>query len=128
MSDENLTENLSEAVEAEATTEKRGIAELKELLVFAISMGESLDMALSDGKLGIEDLGLLITPFTKAPDALDGLSDIADEIKDLDVAEMAQIKELINNELDLQDDNLEAKIEAGVKFLGAVHALVVAMR
>lgn len=109
-------------------TEKTGIKELSEALVFAISMGEALEMALADKKLGLEDLGLLVVPFTKAPDAVDGFGKIGAEIKDLDATEMAEIKQLVKTQLNLSNDKLEAKIEAGVDFLGAVYSLVAAIK
>ena len=62
--------------------EARGVKELSEALVFAISIGEAFDLALADKKLGIEDLGLLVVPFTKAPNAVEGLDQIGAEIKD----------------------------------------------
>ena len=114
----------------ETTTveEKRDVKELSEMLVFAISLGESLELALADKKLGLEDLGLLVGPFTKAPAAVEGVGLIVDEIKDLDDAEMGQIKQLIKDELDLADDKLEAKIEAGVDFLSAIHSFLQALK
>jgi hypothetical protein len=109
-------------------TEKKGVKELSEALVFAISMGEALDQALVDKKLGLEDLGLLVVPFTKAPDAVEGLGEIKDEVMDLDDAERGQLQQMIKDELQLSDEKLEAKIEAGVDFLAAIHTFLGAIK
>jgi hypothetical protein len=108
--------------------EKRGVKELSEAVVFAIGLGEAVDAALADKKLDLADLGLLVGPFTKAPAAIEGLDQVGAEIKDLDAAEMEEMKALVKSELDLSDDKLEEKIEAGVDFLGAIHTFVTKLK
>lgn len=105
-------------------SEQQGIKELSEAIIFGISMGEALDLSLADGKIDLADLGILMGPFMKAPDAIEGIGKVKDEIKDLDAAEMEQIKQMVKDELDLSDDKLEEKIEAAVDFLGAIHEFV----
>ena len=107
---------------------KMDVKELSELVVFAISLGEAVEMALADKKLGMEDLPLLMGPFTKAPAAFDGLSKIKGELKDLDSTEMGKLQVLVKEELDLAADKVEAKIEAAVDFLGAIHSFVLAIK
>ena len=108
--------------------EKKGVKDLSEAIVFAITLGEAVELGLQDGKLGLEDLGLLVVPFTKAPDAVEGISNIKDEIMDLDAAERGVLNQMIKDELDLADDKLEAKIEAGVDFLAAIHTFMQAIK
>jgi hypothetical protein len=108
--------------------EKMGVKELSEVLIFAIGLGEAVDLSLADKKIDLADLGLLVGPFTKAPAAIEGFDKVVDEIKDLDAAEMDEVKALVKDELNLSDDKLEEKIEAGVDFLGALHTFILKLR
>ena len=101
-----------------------GIKETKDVLKFIISLGEAIDLSLADGKVGIEDLGNMIAPMMSAGEAFSGIDKIKSELADLDEAERDELVQFAKDELDLSDDNLEAKIESGLKLAADVHKFV----
>jgi hypothetical protein len=66
----------------------RGVKEISEVLEFVQELGVAGVKAAKDG-LGIEDIPTFLDPslFGKAKDAIDGLSEVDDELKDLDPEE-----------------------------------------
>jgi len=82
-----------------------GIEELKDVVKAAISIGE----ALSDG-IGLEDLGALLD----LPAAIDGISEVPEELSDLDETERAELQAFIQSEFDIPDDQVEEFIEQAI--------------
>ena len=95
-------------------SEKLGIEELKEVLGLGLALGELVE-ALSDG-VGISDIGKLVGVVKKAPAAVTALKSgkVLPELKDLDVAEKAELKAYAMAEFDLANDKVEAAVEAGL--------------
>jgi hypothetical protein len=91
--------------------EKLGIEELKSVLILGIHLGELVD-SLSNG-IGIDDLGPLVRVGKSVKPAIDAIKSgkIIPEAKDLDAEEKVALKAFIVEELDLENDNLEAIIE-----------------
>ena len=94
--------------------EKLGIEEVKLALGLGISVGELVE-SLADG-IGLSDIGKLVSVVKHAPSAISSIKSgkIIPELKDLDEAEKTELKDYLKEEFDLSDDNLEAKIEAGL--------------
>lgn len=104
--------------------EKMGIDELKDVIRFGISLGESVDQALADGKFDITELGLLMTPIMQIGPAFTGIDKVGGEIKDLDEAELAELKLFVEEELDLANDKVEEIIEKALGIGVQVYGLV----
>lgn len=104
--------------------EKMGIEELKEVLKFVIEFGEAADKALLDKKFEISELALLMGPFMLIGPAFEGLDKVGGEIKDLDEAELVELKLFVETELDLANDKVEEIIEKalaiGVQLYGFI--------
>ena len=92
----------------------------KEVLSALLSGHQAVTMALADGKVGLEDLALLVGPLMKLPLAIQDASLAIGEITNATEAERAQVLSDLKAEYDLSNDELEAKVEAGVELLMAL--------
>jgi hypothetical protein len=99
-------------------SEEVGTKELKELLSFVLTLGESVESALKDGKFEMAELALLMPALMKVGDAFEGLDKLGGELKDLSDAESLELVEFVKEDLDLEDDKLEKMVEDGLE-LGA---------
>jgi len=86
------------------------VEQTKELLDFALTFGNALGVALEDG-FQVSDLLTLMPSFVKLPKAIEGSGEIPTELKDLDDAEVAEIRDFIRQKFDIPDDKLEEVIE-----------------
>lgn len=93
---------------------KLGIEEVKQVLALGVALGQLVE-ALADG-VGLGDIGKLVAVVKRAPSAISAIKSgkVIPELKDLDDAEKAELKAWAKAELDLKDDKLEEKIEAGL--------------
>jgi hypothetical protein len=105
-------------------SEEVGTNELKELLSFVITLGESLESALADKKFEMAELALLMPALMKAGDAFTGLDKLGGEVKDLSEAEMADLVTFVKNDLDLANDNVEGLIEGALDLAAKIYAFV----
>jgi len=107
--------------------EKLGVAGIKKVLAFPLSLHMAYDLAKADGKVDINDLGHLMKPGMTLAGAVPMAKQAYAELKDLDETERADIMQWAQAEYDIKDDVLEAKVEAGLKlamdialFIGAI--------
>lgn len=70
---------------------KVGIKNVKELMVFGMQLGMAGKKAMDDGKLSIEDLGLMVKVFPHIGPAIDGISEVPAELKDIDAEEAEEL-------------------------------------
>lgn len=89
-----------------------GIEKLKEALLVLIKFSEALDKRLDDGKLSLVEGITLVPKLTKLPQIIADFESIKNEFLDLDEVEKAQISQFIKDELDLENDGVEALIES----------------
>lgn len=97
-------------------SEKKGIQNTKEVLVLGFAVGNVVKQALSDGKIGLEDLGLLMQLLPVAGPAFNDISEVISEFKDLDVAEAKELLEFAANELkgNYTEEEMVVKIDASL--------------
>ena len=93
---------------------------------FGLTAGITLDDALEDGFQWTDTLSLL-PAFTKLPRAIDGISQVDEELADLDETERAELVEKIK-ELDLSDDKAEAIAEQAIRSGVELGKLIVLIR
>lgn len=93
---------------------KLPIKDLKEFILFGINVGNGWGKAMEDGKLSFTDIQYLLPVLTSAGAAFDGFGNVLPQFKDMDVAELAEIKVFIGEKLDIPQDNIERLIEAGL--------------
>jgi len=91
-----------------------GTKELGEAVKFMCALASAVSDAAADGKATLADAARLAPVLYKLPSALDGLSEAIEEAKDLSAEELDELSKMIKDELDLEDDNLEAVCEEAV--------------
>jgi len=93
-----------------------GVQETKQVLDLAFAGAKAVQDALADGKIGLEDLGQLLPIIVAAGPAIDNISMVPKEIKDLDAAEAADLMLYMKKHLDpmVGDAELQEKIEKGL--------------
>jgi len=96
------------------------IKEVKELVVFAARLGNSIDKSISDGKVSVTDIQYLFDPLFVAGQAFNGFAEIPAELADLDDQEAAELVAVIENELDIANDVAEGLAEDGLALAIAI--------
>ena len=104
--------------------EKVGTKELKEMLSFVITLGESLEAALEDKKFEMAELALLMPALMKVGTAFEGIDKLGAEVKDLDEAEIAELVAFVKEDLDLKSDKIEEMVEKGLELGAKVYGFV----
>ena len=102
-----------------------GIKETKEALVFGLSLAMAVDETTQDG-FQWTDLLSLVPPLTKLPTAIAGITEVDEELSDLDEAERAELIEEVKK-LDFvseaSEEIAEQAIRVGIE-LGALIQLI----
>jgi len=106
---------------------KEGIKELKELVTFVAVLASAADKSTQDG-LGYDDIGEFVNAMLKAPNAFEGIDKVGAEIKDLDAAEMQELKDLVAAELNLVDDKLELVVEKAIVAIVNIYDIVLEVK
>jgi hypothetical protein len=101
-----------------------GIKETKEVVAFALCLGNSLGKALEDKKIGLSDLPLIMGPMAKLPAALAGLGEVSVELKDLTGEELEELYEFARTEFDIPNESVEDAIKEGLALVAQIHAFI----
>jgi len=99
-----------------------GIKNLKEVVGFALSLGE-LAEGLIKG-IGAEDMFNAIEVVKRAPAAIKDIGQVIPEFSDLDEGEKAALKSFIEQDFDLESDNIEEIVETALKVAVNLSALM----
>lgn len=91
------------------------IDNLKELVSLVFEMGEAISESLEDGKISIMDAPHFVGIFKKIGPALEGIDEIPAELADIDDAELDELIDFISEEFDIDNEELEAKVEEGLE-------------
>lgn len=100
------------------------VKELKEVLGFVCALANGIGEAAKDGKVSLGDATQLIPLLYKLPAAVDGMSEIPAEAKDLSQDEVDELAKYIKEELDLPQDKVEMAVEEGLDIALKLYALV----
>ncbi len=114
--------------------EEYGIEKLKEICLTLTEFGMKLEEAFSEDspkgkKLSLGEaisLGVFIAP--KAIGHAGDAEVIRNEFKDLDTEEMDELVEYVSEKLDLENDKVEALIEAGLDWADSTNDLRIAVK
>jgi len=88
--------------------------ELKEVLCFAVCLGNALGESLKDGELTYGDSMNFWEPLSKLSEAVEGAENVVQEINNLDEAQSAELIAYVKEKLDLPHEGIEEAIEAGL--------------
>jgi hypothetical protein len=100
------------------------VKNIKEALIAVLALPKVYEAAMEDGKIGFEDLALLMALFPKLQPAIEGITEIPGELKDMTEEERLELVVLVKAELDLEDDSLEEKIEIAFDILTKIAMLL----
>jgi hypothetical protein len=104
-----------------------GIKELSEAVKFVCSVATAISDSMEDGKISVGDAAKILPLLYQLPSAMDGLSDVIDEVSDLGEDEIAQIEKIIKEDLDLPDD-IESYISDAIDISLNLYYLIKRMR
>lgn len=99
----------------------KGIKETTELLAAAISLGNSIGLALEDGKISVGDLPAFLSPVLKLPAALAGIDEVPSEMADLSQEEREELYAYVRDNFDIPTDKIEVAIEEGIALASQIH-------
>lgn len=98
--------------------------ESKEVLKFAIELGEALEAAMQDKKFEVAELSLLVAPLMQVGPAFEGIDKVGQEIKASTAEQKAELIAYVKEELDLKNDDVEKTIEEALDLALKIHAFV----
>ena len=104
-----------------------GIENLKKGVKLAIDFGEEIERLTKNPNKLTALIGFF-DEVMQVPEVAKNIDNIAAEIKDLSDDERVELKAYIANEFDIENDKLEARIEAGLDWLAATWLLVKAVK
>lgn len=107
---------------------KMGTKELKDVLDLVLTTVEVGKLALADGKVGIEDMGLLLKLIPAVGPAIQGVNMVPAELADMDEAEAAEVVAHVMAKLTIDDAKARAVIAASLKTLIAGYELVKSLK
>jgi len=91
------------------------LKETKQILDAMIALGHGIEASYEDGKLSFTDIPNFIEFLTLILPAIEGADQVPFEFKVADPEDIAELKEYLQANLDLRDDELEAFIEDAFK-------------
>jgi hypothetical protein len=98
------------------------VQDLKTVVKFGITLGESLEKALADKKVDISDIALLMSPLMQVGGAVEALGKI--KVKEVTKEQMTELVAFVKEELELDHEQVEAVIEAALDLVVNVLAFV----
>lgn len=104
-----------------------GINETTDVLNFGISLANALIKSLEDGKIQLTELASFVSPLTKIPSALSGISLVPAELGDLTDEEMTTLKSVVQDQLEVDDERAIEIIEKSIDAIYAIYNLVKAI-
>ena len=101
-----------------------GIQQTKDVLKTAALIGNGVGISLQDGKFDLSDLTNFVNALISLPTAVDGITEVPTELKDLDPAERTELLNYFSQEFDIPHDKTEEAIEDHIEFLFALWKIV----
>jgi hypothetical protein len=103
---------------------KVGLKETKEVLDAMIALGKGIEKSLEDGKFNLMDIPNFIQFLTLILPAIEDADQVPFEFSVADPEDIEELKQYLNENLDLADDKLEAFIEDAFKVALDIFMLV----
>ena len=98
-----------------------GVKETYDVLSLVAQLGTAISKATADGKLSLLDAPLFVGSLRAAVEAYANIAKVPAELKDLDATEKEYLVAKFKEELDLENDAVEAFVEKGVEALAKLH-------
>lgn len=100
-----------------------GIENLKKAVSFGLKLGTDVGKSLEDGKLTWDEYPVLLGDLMGAGPVIATGKDLKNEINELDETEAGELRDYIKQNFDIEDDKLEAKIEAAINAVASLYDL-----
>ncbi|MEW6196807.1 MAG: hypothetical protein AB1521_16795 [Bacteroidota bacterium] len=105
-----------------------GIEETKDVVVFGISLANSIIKAFRDGNITLIDIPLFIAPITRLPSALSGINMVPFEIGDIEKFELQQLTTFVKENLDVDEREAKNIIELSLLMIYDIYDLIKAIK
>ena len=106
------------------TTEKYGIEELMDIVVFTVDMMNAIELSRADGTIDWKDALHLIRPLTNIPAAIKDADKVKVELTDYSEAEEAQIIAFVKEKLETNDEYAKKIASKAVKLAVGIAEMV----
>ena len=93
------------------TNLKAGMKETKEVILFAIALTHAIEKSLEDKEFTLADIPNFLPAFMKLIPAIDNISDVVVDLHAATEEDADEIKKLVRDELNLDDDKIESFVE-----------------
>ena len=103
-----------------------GIKETKDVMLFGVSLAMAIDESTQDGFQWTDILNM-VPPMTKLPAALDGITDVPEEIENMDEDERAELVEAIKK-MEFASEGSEQIAEQALRVGVEIGALILKIR
>jgi hypothetical protein len=100
------------------------IKETKEIITFALELGNAFGKAFEDKELTWTDATYFMYAIKEAPAAFLGINEIPSELKEFTAEEQDELKAHIIERFDIPQDNIEEYIEKGLTAALEIYRLV----
>lgn len=101
-----------------------GFKETKEVLDAMIALGKAIEASMSDDKISLTDIPNFILFLTKIMPAIEGVENVPFEFQVADPEQIAELKQYLKDELDIEDDKVEQFIEDCFKVALDIYMLI----
>lgn len=121
----HLVSRIQKKKEEKLMDQKVGIEGTKSVLLLVITGVNTIKSAKADGKIDLNDLGLVLSLIPKIQPAIDGIGEVKTEISDLSMEELAELSTFVMVELKITDGSKASEIIGhSLKLIGNIVSLV----
>jgi hypothetical protein len=100
--------------------------DLKTVVKFSTTLAASLEKALADKKVGLDDIAHLMAPLLQIGGAVEALGKI--KVKEVTKEQLAEVVTFAKEELKLDHTEVEAKVEAALDLAVGIVAFIELMK
>lgn len=112
----------------EAIKEQAGIVALKESIDLVIDTLDAVKAISSDGKVGLDDLGALISFVKKVGPLVGDMGKVPSEVKDLSLEEVQELIAYVALKLSIPDEHAMKVVDASLKLMSSSVTLLQAVK
>lgn len=101
-----------------------GIKETKDVVAFALTLGEDLSSALADGAVTLSEIPTFLDAVGKLPAAISGIASVPTELSHLTDEEKAELIQYVQDNFKIESEKVEGAILDGLKLVSGIYDYV----